>query len=105
MLLSQLAVVDEFICSGCNFFCIRKTECVLWEGQKNIHEHLLACEHYNNINDFNVDNNSFNLNQFNICQIRNRLIVKELTEIRNNLTVNNLTVKQITGRFCSLTLI
>lgn len=75
------------------------------KGQSAINEHLLACEHYNNINDFNVDNNSFNLNQFNICQIRNKLIVKELTEIRNNLTVNNLTVKQITGRFCSLTLI
>ena len=88
-LLSQSSVVYKFVCPGCSFSYIGKTERTLWERteehackknnwnkQSAIYEHLLKCEHYSHIIDLlNVDNNSFNLNKFNICQIRNNTTV------------------------------
>ena len=73
-LLSQLSVVNKFVCPGCSSSYIGKRERNLWERteehaytnnnlkqQSAIYEQLLTCEHYNHVVDlFNVVN-SFNL--------------------------------------------
>ena len=78
-----MTVVGKFVYSDCSSSYIGKTEHTLWErtkehayknnkkGQSAINEHLLTCEHYNHIDLFDADNNSFNSKQFYTWQIRN----------------------------------